>query len=215
MPVTTRSQSKNLVMTPKELKESNQPKESIKLVITPKPPSKEAIEYQRRKSEFVYNMKQLLAQTDITRGKENKMKVALNMYRMINEEFPYLFKQDKKLWIKFAATLYLKAIEFENLLRNGDYLSVDKKIVDNFFKEVEHSKQYTIEIIKKYSHLNENHEQVKLALKNMETTRPRRLIPRVNYTGMDCIEPESEYDGITDIWADNSKYVDSDYEPSD
>ena len=37
----------------------------------------------------------------------------------------------------------------------------------------------------------------------------------VNYTGMDTIEPESEYDGITDIWAEQSNASDSDYEPSE
>jgi len=37
----------------------------------------------------------------------------------------------------------------------------------------------------------------------------------VDYTGMDTIEPESEYDGITDIWAEQSNASDSDYEPSE
>jgi uncharacterized FlaG/YvyC family protein len=33
-----------------------------------------------------------------------------------------------------------------------------------------------------------------------------------SYVGMDSIEPEDEYDGITDIWYDNSVNYDSDYE---
>jgi hypothetical protein len=41
--------------------------------------------------------------------------------------------------------------------------------------------------------------------------RPKRNIPRVDYTGMDTIEPESENDGITNIWYDNSIHYDDDY----
>ena len=41
--------------------------------------------------------------------------------------------------------------------------------------------------------------------------RSRRNIPRVNYAGMDTIEPESEFDGITNIWADLTIYEDPDY----
>jgi len=41
--------------------------------------------------------------------------------------------------------------------------------------------------------------------------RSLRNIPRVNYAGMDTIEPESEFDGITNIWADLTIYEDPDY----
>lgn len=42
-----------------------------------------------------------------------------------------------------------------------------------------------------------------------------RNIPRVNYTGMDTIEPMDEYDSITNIWADETIYYDPDYNPQD
>ena len=45
--------------------------------------------------------------------------------------------------------------------------------------------------------------------------RSPRNYKKVDYTGMDTIEPESEYDGITDIWYDDSYYSDSDYEPEE
>lgn len=47
-------------------------------------------------------------------------------------------------------------------------------------------------------------------------TGPRRTLrnyKKVDYTGMDTIEPESEYDGITNIWADQTIYSDPDYLP--
>lgn len=45
--------------------------------------------------------------------------------------------------------------------------------------------------------------------------RPKRNIPRVDYTGMDTIEPESKFDGMTDIWYDESIHFDDDYIPND
>lgn len=47
---------------------------------------------------------------------------------------------------------------------------------------------------------------------DLKYQRPQRNIKRVNYTGMDSIEPESEFDGITDIWADITIEEDPDYE---
>jgi hypothetical protein len=44
--------------------------------------------------------------------------------------------------------------------------------------------------------------------------RPKRNCAQIDYTGMDTIEPLSEYDGITNIWADTTIYEDPDYEPS-
>jgi hypothetical protein len=43
--------------------------------------------------------------------------------------------------------------------------------------------------------------------------RSKRKVPKVDYTGMDTIEPESEFDGITDIWNDETIYEDPDYIP--
>jgi hypothetical protein len=48
-----------------------------------------------------------------------------------------------------------------------------------------------------------------------EPRYPKRSIKPVNYTGMDTIEPEDKYDGITNIWADQTIYWDSDYVDED
>ena len=48
----------------------------------------------------------------------------------------------------------------------------------------------------------------------MTVRRSPRNIRRVNYTGMDTIEPWDEFDGITNIWADETIYYDPDYVPS-
>ena len=43
--------------------------------------------------------------------------------------------------------------------------------------------------------------------------RSRRKRKHVDYTGMDTIEPLNEYDGITNIWADETIYEDPNWEP--
>ena len=43
--------------------------------------------------------------------------------------------------------------------------------------------------------------------------RTRRKYKKVDYTGMDTIEPLNEYDGLTNIWADETIYSDPDYIP--
>ena len=50
----------------------------------------------------------------------------------------------------------------------------------------------------------------------IESHRPhRKNIKRVDYTGMDSIEPVDEFDTITNIWADVTTNKDSDYEFED
>jgi len=42
--------------------------------------------------------------------------------------------------------------------------------------------------------------------------RPKRNCAQIDYTGMDTVEPFNEYDGITNIWADQTVDEDPDYE---
>ena len=58
-------------------------------------------------------------------------------------------------------------------------------------------------------------EKVNTRKNVIKLRRSRRNIPVVNYTGMDSIEPESEYDGITDIWQDKTLKSDPNYNPEE
>ena len=63
---------------------------------------------------------------------------------------------------------------------------------------------------------DEDYEQDYKPLTKTTTTtkvRPTRNVPHIDYTGMDTIEPECDFDGITDIWADLTIYEDPDYVP--
>ena len=57
--------------------------------------------------------------------------------------------------------------------------------------------------------------EIKIEGEEEESERPRRNIPIVDYTGMDSVEPEDEFDGITDIWFDHSIDYDPDYVPEE
>lgn len=48
-------------------------------------------------------------------------------------------------------------------------------------------------------------------LTGLKSRYPKRSIKTVSYVGMDTIEPIDEYDGITNIWRDDTKYIDPDY----
>ena len=57
--------------------------------------------------------------------------------------------------------------------------------------------------------------EIKIEGEEEESERPRRNIPIVDHTGMDSVEPEDEFDGITDIWFDHSIDYDPDYVPEE
>jgi hypothetical protein len=68
---------------------------------------------------------------------------------------------------------------------------------------------------RKLAKLRENIANKQSTIFREVPSRSRRNVPRVDYTGMDTIEPESEYDGITDIWYDLTLQEDPDYVPEE
>ena len=63
---------------------------------------------------------------------------------------------------------------------------------------------------------DDDDEDTELDDEDQETMTPRRTLRNykvINYTGMDTIEPECEFDYITDIWHDETIHSDPDYTP--
>lgn len=195
MPIVTRNQRKNFAN-----------------VVASKPAT---ISVPTGKTLFGTEMKELLFQCESSVGKENKMNVALKIYEKLNKELSNRIAEDGlDSWIKFIAAVYSKTIDFIRERDSGDYFVIDKNIVENFFSYVFQVRNFTSNIIKNYCGcvLDESIRRAKEEITRLESGRPRRNIPRVNYTGMDTIEPESEFDGITDIWFDLTQSEDPDYE---
>ena len=195
MPVITRNQHKN-----------------ANHVAIPKP---EISFNEKLQNSFIANMNTLVALCEIAQGKENKMRICLEIYTKVNKELPKLIETSVAVWLGFAATLFNKTTEFIIDSETGSWCEIDKKLVEKFNIEIYKARNFVATLIKNNFDLFSTHEQVMKAKEEiirMETLRPRRNIPRVNYTGMDTIEPEDEFDEITDIWFDTTIEEDSDYE---
>lgn len=167
-------------------------------------------------SRFCAETKVLLARCELAQGKENKMRVVLEIFEKINKELPQIIasQNPSNLWINFVSCVFNKINELNDEYSLGNWNEIDKNFVDKFVQELCKAKEFTSNIIRNYggADIRYNIIKAKNELERFGKMRPRRNIPRVDYTGMDSIEPESEFDGITDIWFDESLWYDSDYE---
>jgi hypothetical protein len=174
---------------------------------------------------FVKDIKQLLLDCELAPSKTERMQVSLQIYNRINDKLEKFLQDDYSKWVTFAATAYNKTSEFEAQL--DTYKEVDSKLVDTFTESYRKARKFISNYfknlraqrpsvnnwtIKPYAEMFKNIDEEDF--KYAQCSRPRRNVPIVDYTGMDTIEPESEYDGITNIWHDDSM-VDSDYNPED
>jgi hypothetical protein len=217
MPVTTRSMKKsvpvsNLVRTTAIQKNPY----SISVLLG----ERETVQ----ETDFIQETKKLLYLCENTQGKEAKMRTALEIYKNINANLKNFLNSNPLKWNKFAACVFSKTTEFYNSMQRGEYNDIaDKNLVANHFQEFMKTrnflKTYLINLKKNTPwHINMYDKFFTQAMDEIEreiSMRPRRNILRVDYTGMDTIEPESEYDGITDIWYDLTIHYDPDYVPED
>jgi hypothetical protein len=166
---------------------------------------------------FVANMRKLLAYFESAQGKENKIRICLEIYETTNKALPKLIEKYKYVesWYRFAATVFNKTTEFITDFEEGNWVGVDKNLVEKFNDEIYKARKFVATLIKNDWVLFPKIEEVikaKKEIERLEKSRPRRNIPRIDYTGMDTIELVYEYDCITNIWFDETEEDDSDYE---
>lgn len=186
----------------------------------------EKIAFSSEQQTFVSDIRVLLTACEKANGKENRLKICIEIYKLINKKFPELIEKYhyyKKSYIKFAITAYNKAIEFELEYQNklwDDYVCPDliKQFMDILYLSLDILSEYLIDYNK--NNIDNNEQLIKtldiIKKRKLEQAklsgRPKRNIKKVSYVGMDTIEPKSEYDAITNIWFDKTIYYDSDYE---
>lgn len=179
----------------------------------------QVIEGKIYEDEFRNNIENLLKIQKNMIDKENKIRNALIIYKELETNLQQVYLQSPTRWGKFVSTVFNKCIEFENEYQRGDLNTVeDKQLVQNFVDCYRNVQKITMKIVKNHKGFiaNEPHSTLALhTIKLMETNKPKRNIYRVDYTGMDSIEPEDEYDGITNIWADLTLEEDPDYKFED
>jgi hypothetical protein len=168
---------------------------------------------------FSDTINMLLKVLECANGKETRMTIAIEIFRVVNENLEILLYDNPKKWTNFAATVYNKTTEFKEDKERKYYDDVNPYLVAIFVNHYMESREFTASFLKNVEDpIMFTKQPVVKALENIKqedsvTKRPRRNIPVVDYTGMDTLEPCDEYDGITDIWYDENK--DSDYNPEE
>jgi len=170
MPVTTRSQRNS----------------AVKAVLT-KPEYKYS---EVAKNKFIMHMQNLLHWCDKAKGKENKMRASLEIFKYVNKELPGLIqKTSEKMWINFAATIFIKANDIDNQYNSfsvHDKLCIDREVVENLNSETQRSREFVTTLIKNNWDLSSepNVIRAKEYIVSTENVRPRRSVKPVDYTGM-------------------------------
>jgi hypothetical protein len=132
MPVITRSQLKNIT---NDMKVTNNMKVENDM-----------------KKKFISKLRKLLDICDTAQGKENKMCICLLVYQNINRDLPVLIeKYSRKFWIKFVATVFNKTSEFLDEAKQGNWINLDKSLVEEFNTELHKTRNFIIPLIKKFS----------------------------------------------------------------
>lgn len=141
------------------------------------------------KHTFISDVNKLLCACSVAEGKENKMRVALEIFEYINQNLPEVVKRDEnELWRNFAAAVFNKTTEMLDDAFQGNWFYVDKTLAKKFSAELHRSRDITTCLIKNNPRSSSNPQVMEAA--KLENTRPRRNIARVDYRGMDTMEPE-------------------------
>lgn len=176
MPVITRSQSKQIAAS------------EVQPVITQNQ-NKDA-DYREMQSSFVSTVNKLLLLCSSAEGKENKMRVCLEVFQIVNRCLPKLVEDKKSdVFLRFAATVFNKTTEMLEDEEHGGWAWVDKDLTKKFKTELLKSREFTASFIKS-SWEKAPRECIRRAveeIQKMEKSRPRRSVTRVDYRDM---EPE-------------------------
>jgi hypothetical protein len=161
---------------------------------------------------FVYKMQNLLDTYEQTIGRENKMKVVLEIYQTFNRVINKFIKNDNvSRWVKYLYAMFNKSIEFEKNYQDDGWHEINEQLVENVIQELNLAKNFIVKIITNYN--DDKWSDLALQIKNkFAEQRPRRNIKRVNYTGMDIIQPKYDDEIIANIWSDLTITSDPDYE---
>ena len=145
------------------------------------------------KHTFISDMHKLLCTCSVAEGKENKMRVALEIYEYVNQNLPKVAERDEnELWRNFAAAVFNKTTEMLDDAYQGNWFYVDKTLAKKFSAELHKSRDISMSLIKNNprSSTNPHVMAAKEEIAKLEYSRPRRNIARVDYRGMDTMEPE-------------------------
>jgi hypothetical protein len=219
MPVITRNQSKQMKEIIMIQENRNNEFKSAQIKSGKYAENKE---YEKNVTWLIHD---LIHKCESAKGKLERMLISLQVYNIINDNLEKFLHNNQAKWLKFAATVYNKTTEFIENRNSNVFDDIDTDLVDTFTNAFMKARKFISLYFKNIRGLNSQIINSDITpFKEMfddineedsKVSRPRRNIPVVDYTGMDTIELESEYDCITDIWYDQTKTYDSDYNPEE
>jgi hypothetical protein len=163
---------------------------------------------------FINNIEKLLCDCDEAKEKTAKITISLKIFDKVNNELENLLSSNSQKWLKFAATVYNKTTEFES--QRNTFKEVNSELVDKFteaylkarnflclyFTNLRASKSNLINLtespfVEMYANIDQKHFKV------AKFSRPRRNVPRVDYTGMDMTEEDEGTISVCEVkWTD-------------
>ena len=107
------------------------------------------------KVEFISNTNNLINICHATKGKENKMRIALEIFQSINKYLSELIGETsvKMCYLAFIATTFNKTTEILDDAKQGNWFNLDKRLVKQFNTELHKSRTLAMSIIKNNSAL--------------------------------------------------------------
>ena len=132
MPVVTRSQSRKLQEQELEIQK---------------------LEYMVIKDSFVARQKQLIELHHNSSGRENRIKTSIDIFKLINNELPYILENcakydtpnTREAFLRFALSINAKVREYNETIESG-LPNVDQELVNELVSVCARSKQ----IVNKY-----------------------------------------------------------------
>jgi hypothetical protein len=155
--------------------------------------SDEYFEFKKKAINFI---KDKLEECDCANGKQNKLNIAIEIFEYVLNTFSKLFEKEPSIWIKFMTIVYLKAVDFENENKLGDYNICDFDSVQKLMNTSKKLKEYIApHIVNKNfniifetnlgsnTHLN-NLIKAREIIEKEKSQRKLRDGKRINYKGM-------------------------------
>ena len=128
---------------------------------------------------FRLKIKELLNECHNIDGVKNRMIACLKLYKVLNKELMFRFKDNKPRWARFILTVYNKTIEFENQINEGKCNVNDLSLEFTFLEEICKTKYILENVILSNKDLIHAHPDGYTIYNNInqnKNKRPRRII---------------------------------------
>ena len=104
---------------------------------------------ENKRVNFIKTTKKLMSEYRQASDKSSKMAINLKLYRVINDELPWLVTYSKEVWYSFACNALNSVVKMENDHKQGAYAAIDETLVKVFMEEIAKTKTFCMEEIRK------------------------------------------------------------------